>query len=141
VLLAFGAAEPGAIQPSAVVSQVDIAPTLLRALAMPIPSSWQGEPLQTASGGRIVCFQQQQQIGLIDARTPGRLYKHWVDLRKGRKFTFELLADRGETTDVTSSVPLAVRQEWQRLLLARSAALGTGHDSDHDPLLAHETRR
>lgn len=141
VLLAFGAAEPGLLHAGAVASQVDIAPTLLRALAIPIPSTWQGEPLQGAKHGRIVYFQQQQQIGLIDARTPGRLYKHWSDLRNGRQFTFELLADRGETADVTSSVPLALRQEWQRLLLARSAAMGTGHDSDHDPLLTHETRR
>lgn len=141
VLLAFGAADPGALQPGRVVSQVDIAPTLLRALAIPIPSTWQGEPLQAAAPERMVFFQQQQQIGLIDARTPGRLYKHWRDLRKGRQFTFELLADRGETTDVTASVPLALRQEWQRLLLARSAAMGTGHDADHDPLLAHEPGR
>ena len=99
-----------------------------------------GRPLQAAAHGRIVYFQQQQQIGLIDARTPA-LYKHWSDLRKGRQLTFELLTDRGETADVTSSVPLALRQEWQRLLLARSAAMGTGHDSDHDPQLAHEVRR
>ncbi len=141
ILLAFGAAHPGAMQAGRVVSQVDIAPTLLRALAMPIPSTWQGEPLQAADSGRMVFFQQQQQIGLIDSRTPGRLYKHWSDLREGRHFTFDLLADRGETTDVTSSVPLALRQEWQRLLLARSAAMGMGHDSDIDPLLAHENRR
>ena len=141
VLLAFGAAEPGELQAGAVASQVDIAPTLLRALGIPIPSTWQGEPLQEAANGRIVYFQQQQQIGLIDARTPGKLYKHWSDLRKGRQFTFELLTDRGETADVTPRVPLALRQEWQRLLLARSAAMGTGHDTEHDPVLAHETRR
>jgi glucan phosphoethanolaminetransferase (alkaline phosphatase superfamily) len=141
VLLAFGAADPGVLQAGGAVSQVDIAPTLLRALRIPIPSTWQGEPLQAAEHGRMVFFQQQQQIGLIDARTPGRLYKHWTDLRKGRQFTFDLLADRGETADVSSSVPLALRQEWQRLLLARSAALGTGHDSDLDPILAHETGR
>jgi len=141
VLLAFGAANPGALQARAVMSQVDIAPTLLHALDIPIPSTWQGEPLQAAERKRTVYFQQQQQIGLIDNRTPGRLYKHWTDLRKGRQFTFDLLADRGETTDVTSSVPLALRQEWQRLLLARSAAMGTGHDADHDPLVIHEAGR
>ena len=141
ILLAFGAADPGTLQAGRVVSQVDIAPTLLRALAIPIPSTWQGEPLQATEHGRTVFFQQQQQIGLIDSRTPGRLYKHWSDLRKGRQFTFDLQADRGETTDVTSSVPLALRQEWKRLLLARSAAMGTGHDSDSDPLLAHEMLR
>lgn len=141
VLLAFGGAEPGVLQAGAVASQVDIAPTLLRALDMPIPSTWQGEPLQGAVRGRIVYFQQQQQIGLIDARTPGRLYKHWSDLRKGQQFTFELLTDRREAADVTPSVPLALRQEWQRLLLARSAAMGAGHDTEHDPLLAHETQR
>lgn len=141
VLLAFGAADPGVLQPGRVVSQVDIAPTLLRAISIPIPSTWQGEPLQATAGERAVFFQQQQQIGLIDARTPGRLYKHWTDLRRGQQFTFDLLADGGETVDVTSSVPIALRQEWQRLLFARSAAMGSGHDSDKDPMLAHETMR
>ena len=104
-------------------SQVDIAPTLLRALNMPIPLTWEGQPLHTSPRAGIVYFQQAQYIGLIDARADGRLYKHWNDVGKGEQFTFDLLADRGETKNLTAVVPESLRFEWQRLLLNRSAAI------------------
>ncbi len=125
VLLALGGAEPGNLQAGPVTSQVDIAPTVLRALGMPIPSSWEGQPLQDTPRGRIVYFQQAQYIGLVDARTHGRLYKHWRDVGKGELFTFELLADPGETRNVHAEIPDALTSEWQRLLLSRSSAVVT----------------
>jgi hypothetical protein len=123
VLLSFGAADPGVLDGGSVASQVDIAPTLLRALDMPIPSTWEGQPLQTSPRARIVYFQQAHYIGLVDARADGRLYKHWSDVGKGEQFTFDLLADRGETKNLTAVVPESLRFEWQRLLLNRSAAI------------------
>lgn len=123
VMLAFGEAALGQLETGPVASQVDIAPTLLRALEMPIPSSWEGRPMNDSAGASIVYFQQAQSIGLIDARTEGKLYKHWRDVSSGAQFTFDLLADPGETRDVSSTVPAALRLEWQRLLLSRSAAI------------------
>jgi glucan phosphoethanolaminetransferase (alkaline phosphatase superfamily) len=134
VLLAFGKAETGSIEVGSVASQVDIAPTLLRALDMPIPSSWEGRPLQDAMQPRVVYFQQAQYIGLIDARAQGRLYKHWHDEGKGEQFTFDLLNDPGETQNVTGAIPDSLRQEWQRLLLGRSAAIvPDGEQRRHGP--------
>jgi glucan phosphoethanolaminetransferase (alkaline phosphatase superfamily) len=123
VVIAFGEAEPGRLDAGKVASQVDIAPTLLRALDMPIPSSWEGRALQDLPAARIVYFQQAQYIGLIDSRTDGKLYKHWHDVGRGEQFTFDLLTDPGETQDLSASIPDALRQEWHRLLLSRSSAI------------------
>lgn len=130
VLLAFGHAEPGPLQAGSVVSQVDIAPTLLRALDMPIPSTWEGQPLQEPARARAVYFQQGAYIGLVDTRTPGRLYKHWLGPRKGESFTFDLSQDPAEQHELTPSIPEALRNEWLALLLSRSSALDTGAADD-----------
>lgn len=123
LILAFGAADVGKLETGPVISQVDIAPTLLRSLGMPIPTTWEGQALQAARNARVVHFQQQEYIGLVDARADGGLYKHWSDTRSGKQLSFDLRRDPGEQHDITASVPLALRQEWQRTLLERSAAI------------------
>ena len=88
--------------------------------------------MQDSPAARLVYFQQAQYIGLIDARTDGKLYKHWRDVDRGEQFTFDLLTDRGETQDLSATVPEALRQEWQRLLLSRSSAVGSDRDERVD---------
>jgi glucan phosphoethanolaminetransferase (alkaline phosphatase superfamily) len=136
VVMAFGEAQLGRVEMGSVASQVDIAPTLLRALDMPIPSSWEGLPLQNSPAQRVLYFQQAQYIGLIDARTNGKLYKHWRDLGRSEQFTFDLLTDPGETRELSATVPQALRQEWQRLLLSRSSAIDSEQDGRVDRLLS-----
>jgi arylsulfatase A-like enzyme len=126
VLLAFGRAEPGPFGASAVASHVDIAPTLLRGLDMPLPPSWEGQPLQDAAHARIVYFQQGPNIGLVDSRVPGKLYKHWLNIDDRELFTFDLFQDPGEKQVSSAAVADPLRQEWQRLLLSRSGAISVG---------------
>ncbi|MGJ7535006.1 MULTISPECIES: sulfatase-like hydrolase/transferase [unclassified Variovorax] len=123
VLLSYGTANADGLRPDPVISQVDIAPTLLGLLDMPTPRSWDGVPLQNSTQARIVYFQQAQLIGLVDGRTPGKLYKHWSDVNANKQFTFDLLSDPHETKDVTPEVKQPLREEWQQLLTNRSAAL------------------
>jgi glucan phosphoethanolaminetransferase (alkaline phosphatase superfamily) len=123
VLLSLGQANPGSLEPGVLTSQVDIAPTILRALGMPIPSAWEGLPLQEMRKNRIAYFQQAQYIGLIDARTSGKLYKHWRDAGRGVHFTFDLLTDPAEARDLSVDIPEELRLEWQRLLINRSSAI------------------
>lgn len=123
VLLAFGKANVDSIPAKTLVSQVDIAPTLLHELGIPIPLTWEGHPVQNADGPKIVYFQQAHAIGLTDARTDGKIYKHWNDIKRGEIFTFELLSDPEENHNLTNTIPESLRQEWQRLLLSRSASL------------------
>jgi glucan phosphoethanolaminetransferase (alkaline phosphatase superfamily) len=104
VLLSYGALNTDKLKPDLTISQVDIAPTLLELLEMPIPKSWDGTPLQKSTLDRIVYFQQAQFIGLVDKRSPGKLYKHWADVETGRQLTFDLLSDPYEKKDVTPDV-------------------------------------
>lgn len=123
ILLSYGTTDASKLRPDPVLSQVDIAPTLLELLDMPIPRSWDGVPLQSSAQARIAYFQQAQLIGLVDGRTPGKLYKHWSDVRANKQFTFDLLSDPHETKDVTLEVKQPLREEWRQLLTNRSAAL------------------
>ncbi|WP_418123386.1 sulfatase-like hydrolase/transferase [Variovorax sp. 160MFSha2.1] len=123
VLLSYGTANADGLRPNPVISQIDIAPTLLRFFDMPIPQSWDGVPLQTSIQSRIVYFQQAQLIGLVDGHTSGKLYKHWIDVQTNKQFTFDLLSDPRETKNVTSEVEQSMQKEWRQLLTNRSAAL------------------
>lgn len=123
ILLQFGGARKNQIDAGPVVSQVDIAPTLLHELDLPIPSSWEGNSLQRPSAHRVAYFQQAQFIGLVDGRDTSHLYKHWLDLRTGQKFTFDLSADPHERNNLTAQVTEPLKREWQQLLASRSAAL------------------
>jgi glucan phosphoethanolaminetransferase (alkaline phosphatase superfamily) len=123
IVLTFGKADPGVLQVPRIVSQVDIAPTLLHALGMKIPEIWSGVPVQALPQRRYIDFQEVQLIGLIDTKFPGSLYKHWVDAQSGKSLTFDLLADPGEKTDITDRIPAALRNEWREHLKTQSGAL------------------
>lgn len=125
LLMNFGNADPGKFETHSISSQIDVAPTILRALGMPIPSTWEGMPLQDPAVPRVVYFQQAQQIGLIDARLPNSLLKYWIDLREGKEFAFDLQSDPEEQKNIESKVNDLQRQEWRRLLANRSAALAS----------------
>jgi glucan phosphoethanolaminetransferase (alkaline phosphatase superfamily) len=123
LLLTFGAADAEKLKTWPLSSQVDMAPTLLRALGLPIPATWEGVPMQNPIQPRVVYFQQSQFVGLVDGRMPGTLYKHWKNLRTGQQFTFDLLIDPKEENDLALQVSPSLRQDWERLLASRSAAL------------------
>lgn len=123
IVIAYGDPRPDQLSRRSVISQIDIAPTILHMLGMPQPSTWQGSPLQKAIERRFVNFQQGQFIGLVDTGSRGGLYKHWVDTRSGQVRTFNLTTDPGERNDVTDKVPLELRQQWKEELLRHADAL------------------
>lgn len=123
ILLSYGNAGINTPLPNQLASQVDIAPTLLDLLEIPIPASWEGQSLLSATQSRVIYFQQAQFIGLVDGRTAGKLYKHWNDTKTNQKFTFNLLSDPHESTNITSEIDQKLLDEWSEFLRGRSAAL------------------
>jgi len=123
LIMAFGRAELPRISADQVSSQIDIAPTILAALHMPVPASWEGRALQEPHAGRVIYFQQRQYIGLIDTRQTGAVYKHWQDSSKRSHVTYQIDTDPGEEHDVSAAIPRALTTDWQRLLLSRSATI------------------
>jgi arylsulfatase A-like enzyme len=130
VMIDFGGGQP-AFPPQAVASQADIAPTLLHALGMPIPDTWQGVPLQTPLAGRSVVFQEGFATGLYDTATPGHTYKYWRDWHAQREHVFDIDSDPGEERDLVTQLTNARLAGWRRSVLGNVAAGGidaTEHD-------------
>ncbi len=130
ILIALGAAPTLDIKLPPVVSQVDIAPTLLRSLGITPPVLWEGQALQSQPSGRLVHFQQGNLLGVYDTRTPEKIYKHWRNVVTGEMFTFELRGDPHEREDVSSLISAARKSEWQAVIHERAAAAGNGPDEN-----------
>lgn len=126
VLAAFGQARRVEVDERRLASQVDIAPTVLAQLGLPIPASWSGLALQAPSAGgaaRQVFFQQGTEFGLVERRDDGRTWKYWVDARSGRDHAYDLDADALETRNRAPELDPADRQRWRRSLLLPEASV------------------
>lgn len=123
LVLTFGKADLGRLQPRSVISQIDIAPTVVHALGIQPPTIWQGAALQVPTTRRFIDFQQVQRLGLVDVGSDDHLYKHWVDTRTGKSFTFDLKSDPGEKVDIGDQVPPQLLREWREHLISKSGAL------------------
>ena len=119
VLFASGKAAPLQIDERRLASQVDIAPTVLSQLGLPIPATWSGMPLQSrvATSERQVYFQQNAEFGLVERRLDGRTWKYWVDAWSGREFAFDLDSDPLETRNRAVEIDPADRKRWRMALM------------------------
>lgn len=117
VLVSFGDRPARPLVAHALPSQVDIAPTLLEELGLPIPSSWAGRPLQRERLDDFAYFQQGPLAGLLDRRDARNPWKYWEDSRDGSAFAFNLGSDPSESRNAISSVPDALKREWQLKIL------------------------
>ena len=117
VMISYGDRPARPIAAHALPSQVDIAPTLLEELGLPIPSSWSGRPLQLGRLDDFAYFQQGPLIGLLDRRDGSNQWKYWEDRRDGSAFAFNLSNDASESRNAISAVPDALRREWQLKIL------------------------
>lgn len=102
-------------------SQIDIAPTVLAHLGLPIPRTWLGQPLQAAVGplqnGRAVLFQQNGEFGLVTRTAEGRIWKYWVNVESGEEQAFALDQDPSERNNQAAAIPARDRARWRSLLL------------------------
>ena len=115
-------AAPGAIRTQArarkVVSLVDLAPTILDLLAIPIPDGYQGHSMLDDTP-RMALFFADYSMGLVGLRDGPWKFVHELGSERSRLFNLE--GDPQETIDVASSQ--ADRVSWYRQdLLDWSAA-------------------
>jgi len=96
---------PGA--PRDYPSQVDIAPTILSELGLPIPTTWVGLPLQEPDRPEFSFFQEHAFAGLIDHRDSAHVWKYWIDRNSGEDHVFELSTDPHENHDLRDEIPRA----------------------------------
>jgi glucan phosphoethanolaminetransferase (alkaline phosphatase superfamily) len=126
IMLRYGYEPEAVIDPRRPASQIDIAPTILAELGMPVPSSWSGRPLQSPKPPDYVFFQQLPLVGLVDARDPAHLWKFWRNAETGEEYAFDLSRDPGEVRNVVTQIPTEKRAAW-RLQLLGSALDPSAH--------------
>jgi glucan phosphoethanolaminetransferase (alkaline phosphatase superfamily) len=106
----------------ALPSQIDIAPTILSELSLPIPSTWTGRPLNEAQGVQFSTFEEHTFAGLIDHRDPQHAWKHWIDRRSGVDHVFDLSVDPHENRDVRDGIPPELLNELRAHTRAQTSA-------------------
>ena len=119
VIATFGDAHVAPAPKGALLSQVDIAPTLADAFGMPIPASWEGQPLRSVRAPRVVYFAEKQWRGLVRIDASGRLTKYWTDRRKALEYAYDLSADPGERHNIAATLPLGEKMRWVKALAGR----------------------
>jgi glucan phosphoethanolaminetransferase (alkaline phosphatase superfamily) len=102
-------------------SQVDIAPTILSELDLPIPTVWAGIPLQSPDKPQFSYFQEHAFAGLIDHRDPAHAWKYWSQKNSGDDHVFELNADPKENQDLRDVFPRDQLAELRALTRAEAS--------------------
>lgn len=118
LMISYGYEPERALLPRPAPAQVDIAPTILAELGLPVPANWSGRALQEPQGTDFIHFEEHENIGLIDRRDPAHLWKYWSNARTGAEHAFDLSLDPGESRDVPAQgMPDGLRDEWRRQVL------------------------
>jgi hypothetical protein len=88
------------------VSQIDVAPTILAELGIHSPEIWQGVALQSPVRHRLLYFQQAQQVGLYDVGVDdANVIKYWRDFDVGKEFVYNVIADGEEFRNILDLIP------------------------------------
>lgn len=99
--------------------QIDIAPTILHDLNIPIPTSWAGHPLQRVYSDTtitdITFFQLEPDVGLYDRRNPNHIWKYWLNTYSGDEYVFDLKTDPKEDHNLILQIPASLKSEWRKI--------------------------
>lgn len=102
------------------VSQIDIAPSVLFALGISIPTSWQGIPIQahieTQRVRPFAFFQMGAEFGFFDYRDASVTWKYWQNIKTGHEYVFNLSADPFERDNLQWRVPVELKDQWRKNL-------------------------
>lgn len=104
-------------------AQIDVAPTVLTELGLPVPTSWSGSALQSGVARSFSYFQQGPDVGLFDLREPGALWKYWRNVRNGSEEAYRIDLDPGEQQNLIKSLPAQLRSVWLRETLPATTAV------------------
>ena len=112
VLLRHGyVGEP--IPASPLTSQIDVAPTVLRELGLPVPEIWQGRALQDPWTAREIHIQQARYFGVYHLGEDGRVLKYVRDLDSGAESVTDPVGDPKGLMDLSNRVPAETLNGWR----------------------------
>jgi glucan phosphoethanolaminetransferase (alkaline phosphatase superfamily) len=103
-------------------TQVDVAPTIVDRLGLPVPGCWQGHSLVRPAIAPVTLHQttlKKPTYALVYRTDAGRIYKYMYAFLGRREEVYDLTADPREQVNVRDTVDPALlahlRQEMQRL--------------------------
>ncbi len=111
------------LQPVPLPSQIDIAPTILSELGLPVPSSWSGRSLHDEGPRSFVLFQQNLDLGLVDLRTPTKPMKYWRSGSTSMEHLYDLSHDPGERNNLIVRLTPEMRATYTQKLDPATRAL------------------
>jgi glucan phosphoethanolaminetransferase (alkaline phosphatase superfamily) len=103
VMLRYGHEAP--VWPKAPRAQIDLAPTVLAELGLPVPPSWTGRAASLAGSHAFIEFRQGKFAGLMDVRDPIQPRKFWIDALTGQTFYASLREDPKEVAAASTKPP------------------------------------
>ncbi|MEJ2619644.1 MAG: sulfatase-like hydrolase/transferase [Candidatus Thiodiazotropha sp.] len=122
ILMRFGYHTENTLKNINVSSQVDVAPTILTELDMPLPTTWSGSPLQFPIKRDYVYYQQPPFVGLYDASDSGNIYKYWRNTKSQEEYCYNVSTDPQEKNNIIDSVSDEIRAIWNLKLLQTAPA-------------------
>ena len=125
MLTRFGYAAPPLAR-HRVASQIDIAPTIMRELGLPIPGTWLGVPLQSPERKGPVYFQQVAEAGMYADEGAGGLFKYWRDFSTDQEYVFDVERDPGELRNLVRSIPPSRLSKWRLQVAHGGLQVGVG---------------
>jgi glucan phosphoethanolaminetransferase (alkaline phosphatase superfamily) len=121
ILIPYGFTAPAPLTDRHFPSQVDLAPTVLGELGLPVPATWTGHDLNSAADLPFTYFEEHAFAGLIDQRSAAHAWKYWVDRKSGLDHIFDLGLDPHENFDIRNAIDPALLAELRRLNTTRTA--------------------
>lgn len=109
-----------------IASQIDIAPTIMQEVGLPIPQTWHGAPLQSPGRKRPIYFQQVAEAGVYADEGAGGLFKYWRDFSTDEEFVFDIEHDPDELDNLVGSIPHAKLSTWRLLVAHGGLQVGEG---------------
>ncbi len=125
IIMRFGYEGPN-LNSSGGASQIDIAPTVLYELGLPVPETWAGLPLQDAGRHPVLFFQQGQQLGLFDLRDPERTMKVWRNTPADDLQVAEVAGDNALRPVAPGTLATSLLADWELKLAPAANTIDTG---------------
>lgn len=97
-----------------IVSQIDVAPTILYELGISVPDVWRGVALQRPSSPRKIDFQQAPWVGFYDVENYEKPLKYWINAKSGEEFFLEVSGSGEGKLRTFSDFDSGVVKKWRR---------------------------
>lgn len=102
------------IRNNSIVGQIDMSPTILHELDLPIPDIWEGRPLQYPPIERELHIQQSWNFGIYHIDNSGNALKYWRDMKSGVESVTNPLTDPLGKTNLIESTPTYFLESWRK---------------------------